>query len=184
MREERGRQPSMLVAAALVAGTMVLPWTAAAADAPLIEAARAGDAARVAALLGAGADAGSATADGTSALHWAARAASAETVGRLLAAGADAKRANRYGVTPLALAAESGEPAVVGALLAAGADPNTATQAGETVLMVAARTGRVPVLDQLLKDVGFSAGAPEELQSALTRMLRSGDAGEAGDGKE
>ncbi len=33
-----------------------------------------------------------------------------------------------------------------------------------------------PVLDQLLKDVGFSAGDPEELQSALTRMLRSGDA--------
>ena len=41
-----------------------------------------------------------------------------------------------------------------------------------------------PVLDQLLKDVGFSAGDPEELQSALTRMLRSGDAGETGDGKE
>ncbi|MCY4394970.1 MAG: SPFH domain-containing protein [Rhodospirillaceae bacterium] len=34
-----------------------------------------------------------------------------------------------------------------------------------------------PVLDQLLKDVGFSAGDPEELQSALTRMLRSGEAG-------
>lgn len=32
-----------------------------------------------------------------------------------------------------------------------------------------------PVLDQLLKDVGFSAGDPEELQSALTRMLRSDD---------
>ncbi|MDE0703199.1 MAG: SPFH domain-containing protein [Rhodospirillaceae bacterium] len=35
-----------------------------------------------------------------------------------------------------------------------------------------------PVLDQLLKDVGFSAGDPEELQSALTRMLRSGESGE------
>ncbi|MCY3830748.1 MAG: SPFH domain-containing protein [Rhodospirillaceae bacterium] len=41
-----------------------------------------------------------------------------------------------------------------------------------------------PVLDQLLKDVGFSAGDPEELQSALTRMLRSGDGGEAGGEKE
>ena len=41
-----------------------------------------------------------------------------------------------------------------------------------------------PVLDQLLKDVGFSAGDPEELQSALTRMLRSGEGGETGDGKE
>ncbi|MDE0150217.1 MAG: SPFH domain-containing protein [Rhodospirillaceae bacterium] len=41
-----------------------------------------------------------------------------------------------------------------------------------------------PVLDQLLKDVGFSADDPEELQSALTRMLRSGDAGETGGEKE
>ena len=42
-----------------------------------------------------------------------------------------------------------------------------------------------PVLDQLLKDVGFSAGDPEELQSALTRMLRSGDGeGDAGGEKE
>jgi len=41
-----------------------------------------------------------------------------------------------------------------------------------------------PVLDQLLKDVGFSAGDPEELQSALTRMLRSGDGGETGEEKE
>ncbi len=41
-----------------------------------------------------------------------------------------------------------------------------------------------PVLDQLLKDVGFSAGDPEELQSALTRMLRSGDGSETGEEKE
>ena len=34
-----------------------------------------------------------------------------------------------------------------------------------------------PVLDQLLKDVGFSAGDPQELQDALTGMLRSGDKG-------
>ena len=157
MREERGRQPSMLVAAALVAGTIGLPGTATAADAPLIEAATSGDAARVAALLAEGADAEAASPDGTTALHWAARAASAEAVEHLLAAGADPTIANRYGITPLALAAESGEPAVVGALLAAGADPDTATPAGETVLMVAARTGRVPVLDHLL-----AAGAAVE----------------------
>ena len=34
-----------------------------------------------------------------------------------------------------------------------------------------------PVLDQLLKDVGFSAGDPQELQDALTGMLRSNKAG-------
>ena len=140
----------MLVLAVLAAGSMSLPTAAAAADAPLIEAARSGDGALVAALLSRGADPRAAEPDGTTALHWAARAASADAVERLLAAGADPERANRYGITPLALAAESGEPAVVGALLAAGADPNTATPAGETVLMVAARTGRVPILDRLL----------------------------------
>ena len=35
-----------------------------------------------------------------------------------------------------------------------------------------------PVLDQLLKDVGFSAGDPQELQDALTGMLRSDKASE------
>ncbi|MCY4635337.1 MAG: ankyrin repeat domain-containing protein [Acidobacteria bacterium] len=169
MREERGRQPLMLVAAALVAGTIALPGTAAAADAPLIAAARSGDAARVAVRLAEGADAGSASPDGTTALHWAARAASADAVEHLLAAGADAKSANRYGVTPLALAAESGAPAVVAALLAAGADPNTATPAGESVLMVAARTGRVPVLDQLLA-AGAAVDATESWRGQTALM--------------
>ena len=159
----------MLVVAALVAGTIILPWTAAAADAPLLEAAKSGDAARVSALLADGADARAASPDGTTALHWAARAASAEAVERLLAAGADPEPANRYGVTPLALAAESGEPAVVGTLLAAGADPNTATPAGETVLMVAARTGRVPVLDQLLA-AGATVDATESWRGQTALM--------------
>ena len=169
MREERGRRRLMLAAAALVAGTIGLPLTAAAADAPLLEAARSGNATRVAALLAEGADAKAASPDGTTALHWAARAASAEAVERLLAAGADPETANRYGITPLALAAESGEPAVVGALLAAGADPNTATPAGETVLMVAARTGRVAVLDQLLA-AGATIDATESWRGQTALM--------------
>ena len=169
MREERGRRRLMLAAAALVAGTIALPLTAAAADAPLLEAARSGNATRVAALLAEGADAKAASPDGTTALHWAARAASAEAVERLLAAGADPETANRYGITPLALAAESGEPAVVGALLAAGADPNTATPAGETVLMVAARTGRVAVLDQLLA-AGATIDATESWRGQTALM--------------
>ena len=169
MREERCRRRSTLIAAALVAGTITLPWTAAAADAPLLEAARSGDAARVAALLAEGARAEAASPDGTTALHWAARAASTGAVEHLLAAGADAESANRYGITPLSLAAESGEPAVVRALLAAGADPNTATPAGETVLMVAARTGRVPVLDQLLAG-GATVDATESWRGQTALM--------------
>ena len=169
MREQRGCLRPMLVVAALVAGAITLPWTAAAADAPLIEAARSGDVARLSALLAEGADAHSASPDGTTALHWAARAASIAAVEQLLAAGADPERANRYGITPLALAAESGEPAVVGALLAAGADPNTASPAGETVLMVAARTGRVPLLDRLL-DAGATVDAIESWRGQTALM--------------
>ena len=166
------------LAALLAAATFVLPSAAAAADAPLIAAARTGDAARVAALLAAGADAQASSPDGTTALHWAARAAAAGVVGQLLAVGADPGRANRHGVTPLALAAQSGEPAVVGALLAAGADPNTATPAGETVLMAAARTGRVPVLDQLLA-AGAAVDAAESWrgQTALMWAAAENNAG-------
>ena len=169
MREERGCRRSMPVLAALVAGAIALPCVAAAADSPLIEAARSGDAVRVAALLDQGADARIATPDGTTALHWAARAAAADAVEHLLAAGADAASANRYGITPLALASESGEPAVVRALLATGADPNTATPAGETVLMVAARTGRVAVLDQLLA-AGAAVDATESWRGQTALM--------------
>jgi ankyrin repeat protein len=159
----------MLVAATLLAGAIVLPGTATAADSPLIEAARAGDATRLAALLAEGADPRAASPDGTTALHWAARAASPDAVEHLLAAGADADSTNRYGITPLALAAESGEAAIVGALLTAGADPNIATPAGETVLMVASRTGRVPVLDQLL-GAGATVDATESWRGQTALM--------------
>ncbi len=169
MREEGGCRRSILVAAILVAGAIGLPWTATAAEPPLIEAAKSGDATRVAALLDAGADARAAAPDGTTALHWAARAASADAVEHLLAAGADADSANRYGVTPLALAAESGEATIVAALLAAGADPSTSTPAGETVLMVAARTGRVPVLDHLLA-AGATVDATESWRGQTALM--------------
>ena len=195
MREEQGCRRPTLVLTALLAGAVMLPSVAAGADAPLIEAARSGDAARVAALLAQGADARATGPDGTSALHWAARAASAAAVEHLLAAGADAGSVNRYGVTPLALAAESGEPAVVGALLAGGADPNTATPAGETVLMAAARTGRVPVLDLLLA-AGATVDATESWRGqtalmwaaaegnadAIARLLAAGAAVEARSG--
>ena len=192
MREKRDRSLPLFIGAAVaavaVAGAIVLPDNAAAANrSPLIEAARAGDAARVAALLHQNADVRAAEPDGTTALHWAARAAAVEIVERLLAAGADAGAANRYGVTPLALAAESGDAAIVAALLAAGADPNTATPEGETVLMAAARTGRVDVLDLLLAagaDVaatetwrGQSAlmwAAAENHAEAVARLLAAG----------
>ena len=142
---------------------------AAPAEGPLIAAARAGDAERVAALLEQGADARAASPDGTTALHWAARAGHAGAVDRLLAAGADPTAANRYGVTPLALAAENGDAASVAALLRAGVDPNAAGREGETALMLAARTGRVEALDPLLV-AGAEVDATEQWRGQTALM--------------
>ena len=152
MRPTRGWSDrfALALAAGLLLAAVAPGTVAAAVDTPLIEAVKAGDAARVEALLNQDADPRAAAADGTTPLHWAALGAHRAIVERLLAGGADANAANRYGITPLALAAESGDAAIVGAFLDAGADANGATAEGETVLMRAARTGRVPVIERLL----------------------------------
>ncbi len=137
----------VLVAAAVlsVAGTVSSAETP-----PLVDAAKQGDAAAVAALLDGGAGVGSAAADGATALHWASHRDDAETVARLLEAGADVNAATDLGVTPLWAAGQNGSAAVAAGLLAAGADPNRALLAGETPLMVAARAGAPGVAGLLL----------------------------------
>ncbi len=177
------RTSGLLLTAAALAGVLAAGAApagagAAAAESPLITAARAGDAERVDALLDQGADPRAASPDGTTALHWAARAAQAAAVELLLAAGADPAAANRYGVTPLALAAENGDAASVAALLAAGVDANAASPDGETALLLAARTGRVEVLDLLL-DAGAEVDAAEQWrgQSALMWAAAEGNVG-------
>ena len=175
-----GGTSRFLLTAVVVAGTLAAggatPAAAAPAEGPLIAAARAGDAERIAALLDQGADPRAVSPDGTTALHWAARAGQAAAVELLLAAGADPAAANRYGVTPLALAAENGDAASVAALLDAGVDPDTATEEGETALLVAARTGRVAVLDLLLA-AGAEVDATERWrgQSALMWAAAEGN---------
>ena len=166
-RENPGGLALSLAVALLLAAAA--PPPAAAADTPLIEAVRAGDAARVAELLDQDADPATAGPDGTTPLHWAARGAHRAIVERLLAGGADATAANRYGVTPLALAAGTGDEATIAALLDGGADPNGASPEGETVLMVAARTGRVPALEQLLR-AGADVNATEGWRSQTALM--------------
>ena len=145
----------VLVAAAVlsVAGTVSSAETP-----PLVDAAKQGDAAAVAALLDGGAVVGSAAADGATALHWASHRDDAETVARLLAAGADVNAATDLGVTPLWAAGQNGSAAVAAGLLAAGADPNRALLAGETPLMVAARAG-APGVARLLLAYGADAAA-------------------------
>jgi ankyrin repeat protein len=145
-------------------------------DAPLADAAKKKDRAKVAALLEKGAAVNAAQADGTTALHWAAYHDDLPTAALLVKAGASAKAGNRYGVTPLSLACANGSAEAVRLLLKAGADPNTTLRGGETALMTAARTGKVgPV--KLLLDGGAKVNAKDRKgQTALMWAAAEGHA--------
>jgi ankyrin repeat protein len=123
---------------------------AAAREAPLVEAAKAGDTTAVRNLLLQGQPANVTSIDGTTPLHWAAYHENAAMLDLLVHAGADVKAANRYGATPLSLAAATGNATVIERILKAGADPNAASPGGETALMTVSRTGSVDAVKVLL----------------------------------
>lgn len=162
----RVRLPFGLAFALLLAGA---PPIDAAADLPLVDAVKAGDAARVRALVDAGADVNAAEPDGATPLHWAAYAGDVEATRLLLDAGAVADTGNRYGVRPLSLACLAGSPGVVEALLDAGANPNSILTEGETALMTAARSGNVEVVELLL-DAGADPNAHEHWKGQTALM--------------
>jgi len=132
----------------------------AADDPSLVRAARAGDAAAVAALLKQKTDVNAAAIDGTTALHWAVRADDIETVDALIRAGAQVKTASRHGVTPLYLAADLGNAAMIRRLVAAGGDANGTDISGDTVLMAAVRSGSIDAVRALL-DAGAQVNTVE-----------------------
>ena len=136
----------MLASAAGAAGASA----ARAADTPLIDAVKAGDAEAVRTLLADGVAVSEAEADETTALHWAAHHDDLEIAQLLLDAGAAVDATNRYDVVPLALASLNGSTPMITRLLEAGADPNRANPEGETPLMTAARTGNGDAIDALL----------------------------------
>ena len=115
-------------------------------DRQLIDAVRSGDGDSVRALLDAGADAGAAEPDGSTALLWASHRDDAAIARALLDAGADVDAGNDLGATPLWAAGENGGAAVARMLLDAGADPDRALLSGETPVMVAARAGSAEVV--------------------------------------
>jgi ankyrin repeat protein len=121
--------------------------------APLVEAARSGDAAAIQGLLTASPrmDVNQRSADGTSALHWAVYHDDLALTERLLAAGADAGARNDYGSTPLSEAAVVGNVKVVRALLAHGADVESANPDGQTALMILARSSNIEAARLLLE---------------------------------
>ena len=125
--------------------------------ADLLDSAKRGDAAKVRALLDAGADPNAANKNEFTALM----AASQEypkIVKLLLAAGADPNAGRYDGRTALMMAAQGNNTKVVNVLLAAKANPNAVDNHGKTALMLAAGKGHVQVAKMLLAaEVGVNA---------------------------
>ena len=139
--------------------------------APLVEAARASDDAKVSALLtGPGhQDVNQTSSDGTTALHWAIYRNDVSLVDRLLAAGANANAKNDYGSTPLSEAAVVGNTAVMKKLLKAGANVESPNGDGQTALMIVARSSNLEAA-KLLLDHGANVNARERWRGQTALM--------------
>ncbi len=167
---------ALLMAAAICAGGADLVRSAsagAAADSPLLEAVKRGDAAAVRSLARR-ATVNVASADGTTPLHVAARSDQVTILKLLIASGAQVNATDRYGITPLALAAMNGSAPAIAALLDAGADGKARVGDGETVLMAAARTGRTEAV-RLLLDHGADPNVREPWQGETALMWAAGE---------
>jgi ankyrin repeat protein len=124
-------------------------------------------------LLEAGADPGSANADGETALMVAARTGKTDAVNLLLARGANPNVKEGWrGQTALMWAAAEGHVATIAALVARGADLKARSNAGFTALLFAAREGRIAAVETLLK-----AGA--DMNESLPVRRRGPQAGAA-----
>jgi ankyrin repeat protein len=141
---------------------------AAAAEPSLLDAARRGDAERVAALLKARADVNVRQPDGATALHWAAHHDDLPLASMLLRAGARPGLVDDTGATPLFLACMNRSSAMVTLLLDAKADPNAALATGETALMTCARTGDPAAVRALVSHgADVNRREPQHSQTAL-----------------
>ena len=147
---------------------------AAATDNPLLEAAAAGDAATVRALLKKGGNVNAPGPDGATALHWAVRADDLATVDALLGAGANVSATNVLGVSPIYIAASNGSASMIRRLLDAKADANAADATGDTVLMAAIRA-ESPEAVRLLVERGarVNQAEPELSHTPLMWAVRT-----------
>lgn len=149
----RGGLPLLLTAAlgtALLSAASLQQGLSAGA-APIVDAVRAGDEAKVKALIEAD-PALVAARDETdrTPLHWAARGTSHAVLAVLVAKGADLNALDRGGLAPLHSLASRGDIAGLTLLLDKGADVNLASAQGETALHHAARGGRVEAVRLLV----------------------------------
>ena len=157
----RARLRSNVVATVCMAA--LLSGAVFAAAAPIADAARRGDLARVKTLIAGGADVNGAQGDGMTGLHWAAKSGHVEIAKLLISSGADVQAETRIGAyTPLHIASESAKLAVVKMLLEAGADVNARTTSnGASPLHLAAAAANGPEVVAALLDRGADANARE-----------------------
>lgn len=146
----------------------------AAADSPIVDAAKRGDEAAVRALIAKKANVNIRGNDGSSALLWATYNDDVEMVRALIAAGAEVNAPNHYGITPLIQASRTGDAAVIDVLLKAGADPRLNHPQGETPLMAASKTGRVNAV-KLLLETGANVNAADTYQQQTALMWAAAD---------
>jgi ankyrin repeat protein len=174
MRSKRSVCVSLVLLAALLALSSSL---LAAVDPQLVGAVKQSDIKAVRALLQAKVDVNSASADGTTALHWAVDGGAVDIAKALIAAGANVKATNHYGITPLRIACLNADAAMVELLLKAGADANTVFSDGEPAIMTAARTGNAQIV-KLLVAAGADVNAkePKKNQTAMMWATMEGHA--------
>jgi ankyrin repeat protein len=147
----------------------------------LSDAARAGDVARIAAALLAGADANAVVRTWTP-LQWAAHHDHVAAISALLAAGTHVDGEDSEGWTPLMLAAYNGHTTAIGALLAAGADVHHANVFGEAPLHRASMSCQVDAA-RILLDAGARTDVRNDngkrpidvVRAQLARSLRLHD---------
>lgn len=136
------------------------------------EAAKADDAARVAALLDEGVPAG-AESGGFPAIHRAAQANSVAALKLLVAAGADLEAVDRTGHTALARAALFGHADAVSFLLESGADPNAHAEPNDQTPLLALLFGWS--FGQSPNPLGIEANEEERLAAARALLAAGAD---------
>jgi len=139
-------------------------------NALLVQAAQAGDTAKVKQLIKQGADVNAKNSIGKTILMFAALSGHAKAVKALIDAGADVNAKKEYDDTALMDAASYGHTDTVKALIDAGADVNAKDEDGETVLMGAASWfGNLDIV-RLLKQAGAKGQTVSE--EARRHMIR------------
>ena len=143
-------------------------WTLPVVAGPLLDAAKAGNAARIAHVIDSGAAVHERGPQGDTPLHWAAFHGQETVVAQLIARGADVSAAVDDGNIPLHQAAYRGHTDVVKLLIAHGAEINRRTRNGVTPLGWAKRNGHKTVAQVLIAH-GARDGAAPATDGALAR---------------